>query len=782
MNHLPKAAIPTRYLFGIFFVSSAALMFEVALSRLLSITLWHHFAFLIISCALLGYGAAGSWLSVFGRPKQPYTPAILFSVLVLPIFLIVNRLPFDPALITLNPLQGLIICFSFILLAIPFFLAGLTISRLLQLWPSQPFRLYSSDLLGAAAGCLLFFGFAPLLNEIFWLVVIAGFGLCGCILLSDNSRHLILSFAAPAGVMVPLLIFGASGMKISDYKALTLALKNPGAEFIETRWNAVTRIDWFRSPLARFAPGLSLNYSGSLPAQIGITIDGDRLSAFTPWVDSDRTFYRHLPTRLLFHFEPRPDSVLILQVVGGQDINIALDAKVDKIAVQTGNALLGKWLANKIRAPNVSMTAEKVRTFLATDPDKYDRIVASLEGALPTGGTGISSLAETSLESVEGIKALIFHLKPGGWLSFHRYLIPPPRAEFRLVTTLVTVLSQLGYEPAEHLAVFRTISTIMFLVHKDVWTAAEKSQFREFCDQMGYTPVYYPGMPMREANRTNRFSTAVYATAIREILKSPGRFIDDSIFDLKPVSDDNPFFYHFLRLNKTVPYFEVFDGKWEALIEGGLLLPLLFFMTLVLSFAMIVLPLWITGKTAFGLAPGMSYFLWLGFGFMMVEIAFFERLTHFLGSPTYSFALVLGCLLVSSGLGAKTGERLSENLKSVGHLILLFLLCLYYFAFHVVLSVFEGEGFFSRLLITTLLIFLPGILMGILFPRGINRLRGESDVENRISMAWCFNSFASVLGSVGAMVLAIFGGLSSLFLWAALLYSLAWVAYRRFDR
>ena len=90
---------------GIFFQAFAALMLEIGLSRLLAIRIWHHFAFLIISCALLGYAFSGTYLLLFKRPAHPAWSSLFFTVTILPLFVLFQQIPFDPVLLTLDPWQ-----------------------------------------------------------------------------------------------------------------------------------------------------------------------------------------------------------------------------------------------------------------------------------------------------------------------------------------------------------------------------------------------------------------------------------------------------------------------------------------------------------------------------------------------------------------------------------------------------------------------------------------------------------------------------------------------------
>lgn len=778
-----------RACIGVFFVSLASLFFEIALTRLLSITLWHHFAFLIISCALLGYGTAGSWLMLFSRPRHPFYPAFLMSLLLLPLFLLANRIPFDPAMVTLEPSNLLFLCLIFIVLSVPFFFTGLTLTLVLQQFPAKANRIYAFDLVGAAAGCLVFFLLAPAFRELTWLAFASGFALLSALAFSRARGH-VLSLTAV--VALHLFIHGMTerpALNISEYKSLPLALRHPSARHLETEWNAVSRVDWFYSPMARFAPGLSLNYMESLPDQLGITVDGSRMTAYTSWQEGrGHPFVEYLPSALPFAFDPQPGNALILNVVGGQEVLPALKAGLPEIIVQTENAIVGEWLSSKNRFKTVSVVTEKSRAFLEHSAETFDRIIVSLEGALPTGGTGMTVLQEEELLTMEGIESLYAHLSREGWLSFHRYLLPPPRAEFRLILTIAEVLESRGLKPDQHLGVFRTVSTLGGIVSAGPWTDQEREAFQLFCSNRSYDTVYYPGMDPGLANSMNRFKQPVYASGVRDILFDREAFEEENLFKLEPVTDNRPYFSDFLKLSRLPDFYEAYDGKWEALIETSLLLPVLFVFVLIPASVLLIIPLVLTGRFGTYL-PGMTYFFWLGLAFMAVEIAFLQKLTHFLGSPTYSMAIVLSGLLCSSGLGSAVSGRLPERAWNRVLPVLIVLLVFYAAGTATVLDAFAGYPFAVRVFLALFGVSIPGFIMGMPFPAGIAALGGSSTKETggssgntinrQISLAWGFNSFASVIGSVGAMMAILFGGILSLFLWAMLFYGLAALSLRR---
>ncbi len=265
-----------------FLVSAASLMYEISLARLLAIELWHNYAFLIISCALLGYGAAGSFRLTWTGRIPLFLPVLSFSLLLIPLFLLSSQLPFDPALMSLDPWHGGWLLLNFLLLAVPFFLAGLTLNLLLEQYTEHVHFLYASDLVGASCGILLFFIFVPHFVETELLGISALLAVASSLCLASgkiqNTAVIMISLA---------LILGWFGLekinfKISDYKELPLALRNPQSRLLETQRDASVRIDTLETPMARFAPGLSLKFRGTIPNQHGLTLDGDRFTGISP--------------------------------------------------------------------------------------------------------------------------------------------------------------------------------------------------------------------------------------------------------------------------------------------------------------------------------------------------------------------------------------------------------------------------------------------------------------------------------------------------------------------
>ena len=156
-------------LFGVFLIAASTLMLEIALMRVFSVSLWYQFGFMIISTALLGFGASGTYLAVrkgalTGDLRWKLTRnALLFSISILVAFAIMIRIPLDPLkpLLpeTTNPNAATVELIVYMMLyyaiiIVPFFFAGLALGTALSAWAWQIGVVYFADLVGAGLGAL----------------------------------------------------------------------------------------------------------------------------------------------------------------------------------------------------------------------------------------------------------------------------------------------------------------------------------------------------------------------------------------------------------------------------------------------------------------------------------------------------------------------------------------------------------------------------------------------------------------------------------------------------
>lgn len=777
---------------GVFLTSLSALAFEVALTRLFSISLWYHFAFMVMSIALLGYGASGSILMLFPSLKRdppsrlPLTSS-LFGLTTILSYITANQVPFDPAKLAWDPYQALHILILYILLSIPFLFAGLTLGLALSFLSHKAGRVYASDLTGAGLGCLLVLPlFSPFQEGVVMIISLVAF-------LSSLSFTLkmgpLIKIIPLSGIILSITLLGFPPsfleIKLSPYKDLPLALRYPGARLIETRWDSISRVDLLDSPGVRFAPGLSLKYLEPLPPQLGLTIDGGGLNAITRFMERDRLdFIDYLPSSLPYYLGKRKD-VFLIEPMGALPILSAIQYKATSIdgaernplAITLSNSDFSGYIYKKAR-----IIPGDGRAVLKGMNKGYDLIEIGISEA-NASATGLYGLLEDYQFTKEAFKDYYNHLKGEGVLSITRYLLPPPRLEIRLVSTIVEALEEIGVkEPERQLAIIRTWGTMTILLKKGVFTRAEIDAFKGFCSSRRFDLVHYPGMKKEEANIYNRFPEPIYYDLVSRLLNplERDRLYNVYLFDITPTTDDRPFFYHIFRLKTLREVLKGIGGKWQIFLEGGYLIPLVFVQALIASFILILLPTFRIGQVASfaGLLP-LFYFFFIGIGFIFLEVSLIQRFILFLTHPTHAFAGVVFSILVSSGIGSLLSQRIGVG--KGGWVIIPLLLGLfipfYTLSLPQILSHLLGQTLIVRQLLTFFILFPIGLFMGMPFPLGIRAL--EVKGKALIPWAWAINGCATVVGSTMAVMVAIPFGFRWVCFIAGIGYLLAWMVGRR---
>ncbi len=773
---------------GLFTVSMAALILEISLTRVFSVSQWYHFAFMVVSIALFGIGASGTFLTIFPRLLKRDVNEVLalsswlFSLSVILSFATANRIPFDPFRLSWDRMQLFYISLYYFLLAVPFFFSGLCVGSVLSKMPQRVNKLYFSDLLGAGMGSMLVVAlFSPLSGEgvILFSALLGGLSsLLFTLNLSKRKRYSALAWT----LLLAALVYNppeALGINMSPYKSLNIALRYPGSDLLYTGWNAFSRVDVVESPYARYAPGLSYEYTGELPPQLGIMVDGDAPSAITAYGD-DPAFFDYLPTAIAYEFG-EDQRVLVMGGGGGLEVLVALFNGAGSVTTTEINPLVVdavkrfKEFSGVYEDERVEVVVSEGRSFIRASDREYDVIQLSLTGGAPASSTGIHALTENYLYTVEAFEDYYSHLSEGGVLSITRWLLPPPREGLRTVSLAVSALEDLGIDnPEKHIAVIRSWGTITVLVKENEFTLDEIEWIREFCRSRKFDVVYYPGVRADEVNVFNRFQEPYYYQVVHGLLSAQDRerFYEDYLFDVSPVTDDRPFFFHFFRLDHIVPLYESMGEKWQPFIEGGYLVPVVFVQALVLASVFIFLPVYRFRRIEKSMSKKwmiLGYFLCLGMGFMFIEIALIQRFILFLGHPVYAVSTVLFALLVFSGLGGLFTGRFKDAgvLKTI--IPVLSVLVLLYLAFLPKLFHFSlGYELFLRRLISMVLIAPIGFVMGMPFPLGI-KLANRVDPE-LIPWAWAVNGCSSVLSTILAVMIALSFGFSSVLGLASVVY------------
>lgn len=818
-----------RRLLALALVSAGALLYELALTRVFAVAQFHHFAFMLISLGLLGSGASGTILALRRpRPTPRLDPerdrkarpgdeglALGFSLSAVAGYLVLNYLPFDSFSIAWDGRQVWRLAFNFLALAVPFLFAGLMVGAALADKPRAAHRAYAANLIGSAAGCALVVLLPPALGGertvIFaaWLGTLAGLVVHGTRRGPLSAGHWSLAILLTLALLRPPTFLA---LHLSPYKPLAQALLYPGARTSLQRWSASARVDLVESPGIRSLPGLSYTYLAPLPRQSGLAIDGDALAPITHIPrgadlratlgasdlqpsTSDLAFGTYLPERLAFELRPG-SNVLVIEPGGGLDVLVALASGAARVTAAHGEPLAAEVVFEYgdglYGDPRVTVVSEPPRSFLARSPERYDVVLLALTDPYRPVTSGAYSLAETYLLTEEAIRAYLDHLAPGGVLALGRWLQSPPSEELRTYATILAALDGRGVDPERAIIALRSFQSAMFLVEPGGFANTEIAAARDFAESRRFDFMALPGLRQDEVNRFNVLPQPVYSetfTALRTAAERGG-FFTAYPFDVRPTSDDRPFFFHFFKWSQTPAALQTLGKTWEPFGGSGYFILLaLLALAAALAGILIAIPLiayrlshltfhvsrstFAAVSTAIGgrhLSTHLLYFACLGFGFLLIEIPLAQRYILYLGRPIYALAAVLGGLLAFSGIGSLASRRLPLRPALIG---LIGLALLYSPLTRWLFATAPGMPLWARLAAAALSLAPLGVLMGVPFPAGLGRLAASREAGRLIPLAWAVNGGASVVSAVLAAVLALSFGFSAVLRVGAAVYGVA---------
>jgi hypothetical protein len=513
-------------------------------------------------------------------------------------------------------------------------------------------------------------------------------------------------------------------------------------------------------------------------------VDGDDLSpVVVPGKGQEdagqfREFTGYLPVALPYQLR-LGGRALVLEPRGGLDLGIALEQGAASVVAVESNPLVVQAAGGAYEDGRVEVAIEEGRSFARRGDEDYDVVHLALSDSYRPVASGAYSLGERYDLTLEAFADYMARLRPGGLLVVERWLQLPPSEFLRAGATVIEALRQAGVEnPAERLAVLRSWQVGLILVKNGAFSSAELAEIRAFATAQDLDPVALPGLTEGEANQRNVLEEPVYFAAFQELLVRPEEAYAAQTYDVRPASDNRPFFFHFFRWGQTQAIVQQLGKTWQPWGGSGyfVLIALLGVAT-VTSVGLIVLPLALAklnGPNAG--SPGrlrgqvFVYFGLLGLGFLFVEIPLIQRFILFLGQPIYAFTTVAIVLLLFSGLGSLAAQRLSprRTLLPLAVAILIYPLGLSY-----LFRISLGAPLGVRLLVTGLSLAPLGFLMGIPFPGGLAWLRVRA--PGLIPWAWAVNGCMSVLASILAAIIALSAGFSWVLAAAALAYAGAWL-------
>jgi spermidine synthase len=776
---------------GVAVLSAAILLAEVTLSRVFAIVQFHHFAFLLVTLALLGFGASGSLMAVLPQLSSPRlwpAYALGFALSSMAGYLLVVWFPFDSYRIAWDAREVWLLVANLVALAVPFAFAGLLIGGALRHSPAQAGQIYGANLIGSGLGA---FG-APLaimtIGAEHAIPLAAALGAAAAAPLAGRRRSVAIAGGILAAVLValPFVAPGAVDPQPSPYKRLSQLRLDPDSRVLATRQDAAARLDIVVSSTIHSAPGLSLSYLGGLPPQVGLVLDGDALLP-VPQADAfDPDLGRSVPSALAYRIRPEADT-LLLGSGGGFPALAALANGATSVTVVEPSRLVLDALSAELREwggladdPRVSLVHDDVRAFAAAagGDAAYDVVELSLTDAYRPVTSGAYSLTETYALTTDAIAAYLDLLGDDGILLVSRWLQTPPSEELRTLGMVAEALGDRSSRLTDHVFAYRTFQTASFLVKNTPFTTNETDALLAELERLRYDLVLAPRMPDEMVNRFAVTEHALFHEQAVELASTSDRdaLYARSPFDITPPTDERPFFFHFFRWQQTPDVLEDLGRRWQPFGGSGyfVLLALLAF-AVVAALAFVLAPIALARRFRSSLGdfgarravPSLAYFTALGLAFLLVEIALVQRAILVLGQPALALATVIGGVLLASGLGSIASSRLPwrASLIAAATLAALFAMtstALAHAALDLPLPI--------RLIGLTAFIGPLAFFMGVPFARGIAALHAHPAM---VPWAWAANGSASVVAGVLAALLSLSFGLGAVLWVGAGFYAVA---------
>jgi len=748
----------------------ATLLLELSLTRIFSVVFYYHFAFLAISIALFGLGVGGLFSYVVAAQ-----PGELFSKLgtlgALSSVSVVLALTF--VLSREGELGNGTLALIYLMSALPFFFAGTVVSLAIAETIERVDRVYFFDLLGAAGGCLFLI---PLLNHVGGPNTVIGasifFAASSAIWYNLSGRARGRAGAVALSLaLVSLLVYNTKEAVIDVRYAKGQLLS--GERFV--KWNSFSRI--------AVAPEKGTGL-------MSIFIDADAstgIARFDFQCLSEKDRQDLLYQGPGFPYVLRPGAkTLIIGPGGGWDVARALASGSKAITGVEINPIIANTIMRDRFAsmsghlysrPEVRIVVDDGRSFIRDSKERFQVLQATLVDTWASTAAGAFALSENNLYTTEAFSDYLRRLTDDGLMAFTRWGFDPPRESLRLVTLAMAALGRLGEgEPWRHVIVVRegtaeelarwgTRDTV--LISRKPFTEEDLAKTHAAVSEGMMQAVYLPGDNS--------------GSAFAELLRSPdpAAFLKSYPYDVSPVDDNRPFFFYTVQ-PRDLWEFARSASRLSADYKINRAVPLLFSLVAVSLLATVIillLPPLILGSRLpreRGVLRFLLYFVLVGAGYILVQIALIQKFVLFLGHPTYALTVIIFSMLVSSGIGSYWSRRVvgRSDFRLVRVLAVVALL-VFGLALLVTPLAYWGVGWplWMKIAVTVLLIAPVGFAMGMPFPSGLMRL--EERHSPSVRWAWSLNAAASVLGSATAIFLAIYLGLRETLQVGGLLYILA---------
>jgi len=807
-GHPMEKSMPRRLSLTIFLTALATLALETALTRIFSVTMWYHYAFMAVSVAMLGMatGAAKVFVSRWAALEETELVrrigryGLSFAVATVVSLLALLSIPFVPRPSGVGIAAMALI---YVVAAIPFYFSGVIVSAILSTrFIALVNRLYAADLAGAAAGAVLFFLFLRVTDGVSFILLIAA--------LPALASWLLLRRPA-----VFLLVLGLAGLGIFNHEFRFFRIEWQKVETGQLAAVIDTQTEWEKwTPFSRItvAPASDLAFSWGVSGAFAEDFPGYRIgqknlvidaAAATIITRNDRPVadLQHLRYDItnLAHFLVPNARVAVIGVGGGRDLLSALHFDQKEVwGIEINDRIL-EAITGPYRKYTYPFTADwrihlihdEARSFIERTKQRFDIIQASLIDSWAATASGAFVLTENSLYTVEGWRVFLSKLTDRGVVTMSRwYYKKRPGELLRLASLAYEALDAAGVKnPAEHILLAATA----FSGAGEPGLSPEEKKTREE-NAYGTGTIIVSRSPWNaEAVRTFLSVCARYRF---EVLLAAGKegvpaFLDivdrgrrpamiaAYPLDLRAPTDDRPFFFNMLKPSALVTQRGIErEGPLSTNLGAVRNLLILLVIVTALALVLIVAPILsaMKGRKARMLFhPWSLYFAAIGLGFMLIEIALIQKFTVFLGHPTYSLLVVLCTILLFTGIGSGLSGR--RRFRPSPGRVFLPLLAVAAAAGGVnmfVLPLLSGWPLAARIGYSAAIMAGIGLVLGMPFPTGMAALSGEKKEWG--PWLWGINGALGVVSSVLATAISLFFGISVTFFAGIAAYLLAFLA------
>lgn len=757
------------YLLITFFISLTVLLFEVAIIRLFSVVFFSNFAFIAISVALFGVAMGGLIVYWFEEKNEESNflkflgkLGIAFGVSIILFIIIFLQLNFTNSIFLL--------AIGIILAAFPFVLANIILTLLFKRFASQMGKMYFFDLLGAALGVVLSLLLMTYLSAVEVIII-------GGVLAVTVGLFLYYSILEKKYQWWPIIVILLFFVVTNHYYPLLKVTYSKGVKesgVIFEKWNSFSRVTVSTPALSPLTPSNSESSKLSLLPQLHIRIDSD---ALTPVMKFDGDWSKISDIRYdistLAYQLKQPGRVLIIGVGGGIDVIRALMFNHKVVGVDINPIIINDLMKGRLKDfsgnlyfyPQVDIKVAEGRSFIAKSKDRFDIIALPLVDTWASTAAGNLALVESNLYTTEAFVDYITHLSDDGILTLSRW-------EFdgrRLVSLFLAASEELGIpNPEKNIVVIEDERQNLnnFLFKKTPFSQYEINQIKKFVKQSDLRFVYSPLEFIKDSSLSQGYYYFINPETREE-------FIQKYPLNLRPVFDDNPFYFFVIPLTKALTPYQ------NYVVGGGLGMAAI--ILLALSIFIILFPfLFIGGEYIFkfsrlSIVSSIAYFASLGLGFIMVEMALIQKFILYLEKPIYSYSVILFSLLLFAGVGSIMSQRFSSKklYNYIAIILLIWLLIIFYITGLPLLinnTLVWPVGI--KILMSILLVAPVALLMGMMLPLGF-RLLSARGMDNLLPWGWAVNGAMSVIATVLALVVAIGWGFTKVLLLGGTIYALA---------